>query len=235
MKRGVASAVARRAWDYLRYDFREIVWPRPMPDPPGKFPQISSMSPGEHLKCWRDGIGSYLDGWRWYNGEPKKERAARLERERQERIARGESEAELDAGRADWDQDLDGLTEELEGVVKAGKRVGTEAWKVHFKHFYKSRMTAYRDGIREFSGPGVKDPGAETWAGGMQSWGSAGRRHRADTRAPDPRGVRRREPVQRARHRTDVPRGAVHPARQRTERTRAAAQARHVLHRGANG
>jgi hypothetical protein len=150
MKRGVASAVARRAWDYLRYDFREIVWPRPMPDPPGKFPQISSMSPGEHLKCWRDGIGSYLDGWRWYNGEPKKERAARLERERQERIARGESEAELDAGRADWDQDLDGVTEELEGVVKAGKRVGTEAWKVHFKHFYKSRMTAYRDGIREF-------------------------------------------------------------------------------------
>lgn len=98
MKRGVASAVARRAWDYLRYDFREIVWPRPMPDPPGKFPQISSMSPGEHLKCWRDGIGSYLDGWRWYNGEPKKERQARLERERQERIARGESEAEI--GRA---------------------------------------------------------------------------------------------------------------------------------------
>ena len=79
MKRGVASAVARRAWDYLRYDFREIVWPRPMPDPPGKFPQISSMSPGEHLKCWRDGIGSYLDGWRWYNGEPKKERHKQCE------------------------------------------------------------------------------------------------------------------------------------------------------------
>ena len=159
-KRGVAGALARRAWDYLRNDFREIVWPRPMPDPPGKFPRISSMSAGEHLACWWDGITAYVDGWRWYNGEPKKEREARLERERRERIARGEAEAAADAGRAEWDQNLDGVAEELEGMLKAGKRVGLEAWKVQFKHFYKTRMAAYREGVKEFI-EGYKEGRAE--------------------------------------------------------------------------
>jgi hypothetical protein len=159
-KRGVAGALARRAWDYLRNDLREIVWPRPMPDPPGKFPRISSMSAGEHLACWWDGITSYVDGWRWYNGEPKREREARLERERRERIARGEAEAAADAGRAEWDQDLDGVAEELEGMLKAGKRVGLEAWKVQFKHFYKTRMAAYREGVKEFI-EGYKEGRAE--------------------------------------------------------------------------
>ena len=45
-------------------------------------------------------------------------------------------------------------------MLKAGKRVGLEAWKVQFKHFYKTRMAAYREGVKEFI-EGYKEGRAE--------------------------------------------------------------------------
>ena len=79
-----ATNVVRRVVDYVRRDFREIVWPRPMEDPPGTR-YAKDLSVQQHARAFREALRMYTEGWRWYNGEPEKERRA-LRRDRNGRI-----------------------------------------------------------------------------------------------------------------------------------------------------
>ena len=125
MKRGVASAVARRAWDYLRYDFREIVWPRPMDDPPGTR-YMKDLSLQEHARAFREALRMYTEGWRWYNGEPEKERRERIAAERAASGEDASASGDYDEAVDDWRPDPDDTTtmkDELGRIYGAGARV----------------------------------------------------------------------------------------------------------------
>ena len=52
-----------------------------MPDLPGTR-YLTDLTLRQHLRVLRQAAREYLDGWRWYNGEPEKERKERLAAER---------------------------------------------------------------------------------------------------------------------------------------------------------
>lgn len=140
----------RRFSDYVRHDFRDIAWPRPMPDPPGT-KYISDLPLARHLQVWREAYRKYADGWRWYNGEPEDVKARR---EAEERAARAEEDASARAADSDGyapDPD-DGTTfkDEFGRIVQVGKEVGFQGWKRQVEYFYRTRGAAYMNAMKEF-------------------------------------------------------------------------------------
>lgn len=148
-----AMNVVRRAVDYLRRDLREIVWPRPMDDPPGTT-YIKDMSVQEHARAFRESLRMYADGWRWYNGEPERERRERVAAER---AASGVGASAEDGEHGDvvdhWKPDPEDDTtmrDELGRMYGAGSRVGADGWRRELRRFYETRGVAYMDAMKQF-------------------------------------------------------------------------------------
>jgi len=128
---GMAKLSAWRQFsNYLRHDFREIVWPRSMPDPPGTR-YITELSLTQHAQVWREAMRAYADGWRWYHGEPEAEKA---KRRAEEKAARGEEDARARRGDGDG-PDLYEPSPDDDATIKDefGRimRVGQQAGKGH--------------------------------------------------------------------------------------------------------
>lgn len=139
----------RRFSDYVRHDLREIVWPRPMPDPPNTR-YITDLSFKQHVLVWRDAIRAYADGWRLYHGEPEAEKA---KRRAEERAARAEDAGDPADGPDGYVPDPDDDTtfkDEFGRIIRVGRQVGFQGWKQQIQHFYQTRGRAYRDAMKEF-------------------------------------------------------------------------------------
>lgn len=147
-----ATNIVRHVVDYVRRDLREIVWPRPMDDPPGTR-YLKDMSVQEHARAFRETLRMYTDGWRWYNGEPERERRERVAAER---LASGEdasTSGEHDDAGDDWKPDPDDtstMKDELGRIYGAGARVGADGWRRELRRFYETRGVAYMDAMKQF-------------------------------------------------------------------------------------
>ena len=149
MPRRVAN-VFRRLRHYVKHDLREIVWPRPMPDPPGTR-YLTDLTLRQHLQVLRQAAREYIDGWRWYNGEPEKERKERLAAERAARgeAARDDYEEPEDEYRPD-PEDTTTFRDELGRMYGAGAKVGVDGWRRQLRSFYETRGVAYMNAMKEF-------------------------------------------------------------------------------------
>jgi hypothetical protein len=175
-----AANVFRAMARYVTRDLREIVWPRAMPDPPGtRYP--TDLTLRQHLKVWREAAGMYVEGWRWFNGEPEKEREERLAALRAERGQAAEDET-ADEYRLD-PEDTTTFKDELGSMVRAGARVGADGWRHRFRSFYETRGAAYMNAAKEFVAgykEGVAEV-AENRGGGEDRGGEEGAPPRTKT------------------------------------------------------
>ena len=82
----------------------------------------------------------YTEGWRWYNGEPEKERRERIAALR---AASGEDAAgDYDEVVDDWRPDPDDTTtmkDEL-GIYGSRRRVGADGWRRELRRFYETEV-----------------------------------------------------------------------------------------------
>ena len=147
-----ATNVVRRFVDYVRRDLREIVWPRPMDDPPGTR-HLKDLSVQEHARAFREALRMYTDGWRWYNGEPDKERRERIAAERaasgEDASASGDYDDAVDVWKPDPDDNTT-VKDELGRIYGAGARVGADGWRRELRRFYETRGVAYMDAMNQF-------------------------------------------------------------------------------------
>ena len=147
-----ATNVVRRVVDYVRRDLREIVWPRPMEDPPGTR-YTKDLSVQEHARAFREALRMYTEGWRWYNGEPEKERRERIAAERAASGEDASASGDYDEAVDDWRPDPDDTTtmkDELGRIYGAGARVGADGWRRELRRFYETRGVAYMDAMNQF-------------------------------------------------------------------------------------
>ena len=149
-RRGRARAVIERAVRWAREDFPEIVWPRPMDDPPRyveerRARRMHKLTMDEHREVWTKAFGMWRESWanvfRRQNA-----RTASEDAETRETI----EEAPSTSGEEREERTLDKEGELLAGEAKRAMRAGRAGFKPLVTYLYETRGRAYRDGVREF-------------------------------------------------------------------------------------
>eukprot|EP00884_Botryococcus_braunii_P012915 jgi/Botrbrau1/21624/Bobra.43_1s0026.1 len=116
----------RRLWrgllNYVRYDLREIILPRPMPDPPDFVPE-RKLSLKDYLEIIKATNRRYMESWK---SPPKEEPQGKA------------TEAPTGNEPTFW--------EDLSAAAKGGAQTLTP----FLKKVYASRTVAYRDSVRSF-------------------------------------------------------------------------------------
>lgn len=128
------SNVVKRAYRYVRYDIREILFPSSIPNPPGYVPPEPT-SLRERAEIITSAFRLYIDSW----NSKKLEAQLRQQRGEPEDVP-GTPEREEDA------EDLKQLAAELKDTAKGGAHV---LWP-HLQHLYKTRAKAYREAVKQF-------------------------------------------------------------------------------------
>ena len=61
-KRAGGVSLWRRVTNYVKHDLREIVWPRPMDDPPGTTSVFEGLTARDHARVWSNAWREYKRG-----------------------------------------------------------------------------------------------------------------------------------------------------------------------------
>jgi hypothetical protein len=135
----------QRVVRYLRRDFKEIVWPSPMKDPPNSDRPISSLTFKEHREVWIGAWEMYKESW----VNVFKRQEAEEEDNASEREA---DDTKVDARAEDHEPSTSDTNEGklLADEVKKTFRSGKMGLKPFVTYLYETRGVAYRDGVREF-------------------------------------------------------------------------------------
>ncbi|EEH57850.1 uncharacterized protein MICPUCDRAFT_57588 [Micromonas pusilla CCMP1545] len=143
-KRAGGVSLWRRVTNYVKHDLREIVWPRPMDDPPGTTSVFEGLTARDHARVWSNAWREYKRGWRWYFGEPESDREERIAREKAEGTHVEDEYEALDR------EEFEALKEEAGRMAAAGKAMGHDGWKHQLQMFYRTRGKVYTRSIAEF-------------------------------------------------------------------------------------
>lgn len=144
-----ASALLARLLEYARRDVREIVWPRPMDDPPWYKAQRSrKLTLEEHREIWVKALGMWRESWA--NVFRRQEEAPSTSASEEARgRPDGNGEASTSANEVE-DRSLDDEGRLLADEAKRAVRAGKAGFKPLVTYLYETRGRAYRDGVREF-------------------------------------------------------------------------------------
>lgn len=120
----------QRVRAYVVYDLRDIVWPRPLPDPPG----VSATEGGgrsltirQMYEMLKRGLHRYAMTWKVERGRKDEEKG------KEEGGPRGGKEEEV-------------LLDDAAGAARAGSKVVTAL----VQNSYKERLLSYREAVKEF-------------------------------------------------------------------------------------
>ncbi|QDZ21135.1 hypothetical protein HOP50_05g36630 [Chloropicon primus] len=134
MTRG-SGGLVERVSRYLRKDFKEIVNPSAIPNPEWYQEKARAAGKASLLGAVGSALVEYRKGWqRYLSGKDPESSAA--------------DDGGGDQGR-EGGSDF-GAEDLSEAVKKAGKE-GAEKARPYLQRLYKTRMTSYRDAIKEFS------------------------------------------------------------------------------------
>lgn len=140
-----ARSLFARLARYLREDFREIVWPRSMPDPPSYRPRkLRELTFEEHREVWLEAIETWKESWR---------NVFRRQEAQEEAGAEESEEGDREMGEASTSEDSSEVLEEgrlLTDEAKKTLRTSKAGFKPFVTYLYETRGRAYRDGVREF-------------------------------------------------------------------------------------
>jgi len=143
-----ARALLARLVEYARRDAREIVWPRPMDDPPWYKAQRSrKLTLDEHREIWIKALGMWRESWA--NVFRRQETPSTRATEE----TRGRDDGNADASTSTNDVEDNSLNDEgrlLADEAKRTVRAGKAGFKPLVTYLYETRGRAYRDGVREF-------------------------------------------------------------------------------------
>jgi len=131
----LARLAGKRVSRYFREDFREIVWPSSIPDPPG---YVEEQTKGQRKLTWWEWREVMQETFVVYNSSmpwSKKDLLAE-EEERAKAEAAGASEETLRA--------------ELEATVQTLAKEGLQGLRPIFAQWYTARASAWRDAVHVF-------------------------------------------------------------------------------------
>lgn len=118
---------------YFAHDFKEIVWPSPMEDPPGTVAEVRrKLTLRENLECIRDGTKDYLEGWKVSLGMDKKKGEET-----------DQAENRTDRSKEEWHEDA-------EVAAKLGAIRTAEGIKPILQRLYFTRLSIYKEAVQNF-------------------------------------------------------------------------------------
>lgn len=116
---------------YFAHDFKEIVWPSPMDDPPGTVVEVERrLTLRENLECVRDGTKDYLEGWKVSLGLDKRKKEEKTPNDQEAR----ENQSQ----------------EDLEVTAKLGAIRTAEGIKPILQKLYFTRLSVYKEAVQNF-------------------------------------------------------------------------------------